>query len=145
MILLSSFLIGIAFFVVLSIVDLLTFNKKKGYIPAVMTTSFMIVGFVIGTINNPLLTLELGALGGLIGLLLSDLDLWGGVADYKVFVAGCLIMQDLYLSLVFGLVLTILGVLVKGIIKWRTKKGKDTQIPFIPIIAVAFAIAGSVL
>lgn len=139
--LVPQFLTGLFFLMVLSVLDFMTFNKKKGFIPSVATTLFLIFAFIMG-FQSPGLMIEFGLFGALIGLLFTDLDLWGGIADFKIFVACSMLFGTLQELLVFALILTILAVLVKGIIKLKITKGKEWDIPFIPIILIAFIIAG---
>lgn len=138
MLITSSFLLAIGFLIVLSILDFLTYNKKQGYIPSVFTTLFLIVALLFG-MNNPIQTLFLGAFAGLISLLFTDLDLWGGVADLKIFIASAMLFPHIVGAVSFALILTILAFIVKGLVVWKLNQGKKIKhIPFIPIILLAF-------
>jgi hypothetical protein len=138
----SSLIVGIAFLIFVGIIDVLTYNKKKGFIPSALTTSFLIVTYLIGTSINPGMTIEIGILACLIALLFTDLDLWGGIADFKVFIACSMLMPTIMSFLVFALVLTIVSVFLKFILKILVTKGKDANIPFLLAILTAFIIAG---
>ena len=142
-----SFIVGISFLILIGIIDVLTYHKKNGYIPSALTTSFLIVAYLIGVINTPYLqtsylTIELGILACLIALLFTDLDLWGGIADFKVFVACSMLMPSLMSFLVFALVLTIVSVILKATLKFFVTKGKDANMPFLLAILTAFIVAG---
>ena len=143
MIPLTNFLIGLVILICLSLLDFFSYNKKDGYIPAVFTTMFLILAFLINTQIN--MTIAFGILGGLIGILFTDLDLWSGLADFKVFVACSMLFNSFMGVALFGLILTILAVIVKLSVKWGVSQGKDWQIPFIPVILIAYSIAGALI
>jgi hypothetical protein len=134
----SSFILAIGFLIVLSILDFLTYNKKHGFIPSVLTTLFLVVALLLG-MGNPVQTLFIGAFAGLISLLFTDLDLWGGVADLKIFIASSMMFPHIVGAVSFALILTILAFIVKGLVVWKLNQGKKIKhIPFIPIILLAF-------
>lgn len=134
----TSLFVALGFLIVLSILDFLTYNKKHGFIPSVFTTLFLIVALLFG-MSNPTQTLFLGAFAGLISLLFTDLDLWGGVADLKIFIASSMLFPHIVGSVTFALILTILAFIVKGLVVWKLNQGKKIKhIPFIPIILLAF-------
>jgi hypothetical protein len=134
----TPFFVALGFLILISILDFLTYNKKHGFIPSVLTTSFLIIMLVLG-VQNPIQTLYIGAFAFLIALLFTDLDLWGGWADLKVFIAGAMALPTLMSAGTFALLLTIFAVVVKGIVVWKLNQGKKIKhIPFIPIILLAF-------
>lgn len=138
MLITTSFLVAIGFLIILSILDFLTWNKKQGFIPSVFTTLFLVVALLLG-MNNPTQTLFIGAFAGLISLLFTDLDLWGGVADLKIFIASAMLFPHIVGAMTFALFLTIFAFIIKGLIVWKLTHGKDIKhIPFIPIILIAF-------
>lgn len=137
-----EFIVGLSFLIVLSVLDFWTFNKEKGYIPAVLTTMFLIVSFLIGS-HYYSITIALGVLGALIGLLFTDLDLWDGIADYKIFIACSMLMPSMTNLLMFGLSLTIIAFLTKGYYRFVEKS--ERQIPFIPLILIAFLVSGGLI
>lgn len=130
-------IVGLVFLVVLSVFDFLTFNKKKGYIPSVLTTLFLIVMFIFGGFIG----LYLGALASLIALLFTDLELWGGIADFKIFVAGAMAFPSLFSMVTYAVIVSVIAVAVKSFIYFRVTKGKKWQFPFIPVMLVAYVIA----
>ncbi len=130
-----KYIITLAFLIILSAIDIKTFNLKKGSIPAVLTTLFLIVTLVFGGTK----ALYLGAILALIALLLTDLEFWGGIADFKVFIAPGLVMPTLLIALYYALITSIIALIVKGIIL-KVFKRKDIEIPFIPVSLVAFLI-----
>lgn len=137
-----SLVVGIVFLIVIGLIDVLTYDKKKGYIPSVLTTIFLIVAYLIGASINPGLTIEIGIFACLVALLFTDLDMWGGLADLKVFVACALLIPSMKGFLIFALVLTICSIIFKFSVKMFVTKGKDANIPFILAILTAFIVAG---
>jgi len=136
-----NFAIGIGFLIALSILDFWTFNKDKGFIPASLTTIFLIVTFILGSMKDPLLIIQAGIAGLLFGILFTDLDLWGGFADLKIFIACSMLMPSFLGIVYFALVLTIVSFVFKFLVKKLLTGGREWQIPFIPVIMIAFAIA----
>ena len=130
-------IVALVFLIVLSIFDFLTFNKKKGYIPSVLTTAFLIVMFIFGNFTG----LYLGVLASLIALMFSDLNLWGGIADFKIFVASAMAFPDLFSMITYATIVSIIAVGVKSILLFKVTKKKDWKFPFIPIILISFIIA----
>lgn len=137
MLITPTIILGISMLIILSVIDFLTFNKKNGYIPSVLTTLFLLIVFILG-ISNPTNTLFIGVFACLISLLFTDLDLWSGWADVKVFVAGAMAFPTLASAGVFALLVTIFAVVIKGVVVWRISKGKQGHIPFIPVILLAY-------
>ena len=137
MLLNSTLITALLFLIVLSVIDFLTFNKKKGFIPASLTTIFLIVMFILAGIIG----LYLGVLASLIALLFTDLELWGGIADFKIFVAGAMAFPTLFSMLTFAVIVSIIAVAVKSFIYFRVTKRKNWNFPFIPVMLVAYVIA----
>jgi len=134
----EPFVISIIFLAVLSLLDIKTFNLKEGYIPAVLTTSFMIVTFSIAGVSG----LITGVFAFLIGLLLIDLDMFHGVADWKIFIACGMTLPSILHVAIFGGFVTVLAVGYKFLLR----KTKLQEIPFIPVLLVAYiGIMGVVL
>ena len=115
-------LIGLS---VLSIVDYLTYDKRKGYIPSILTTTFILVMFAITH------DVFMGILAGLLGIALSDFNLWKGIADYKVYVAVGIGMGTTFNLIIFTLITTLIGLAVAYLIK---KVSNKSEMPYIPII-----------
>ena len=136
-----NLLVGVGFLIMLSIIDFLTFNKKKGYIPSVLTTSFLIVMFILGGTAT---TIFFGILAGLLALLFTDLEMWGGIADYKVFVAGGMAFSLISNFLTFAVFVVVLSFIAKYIfasfVIKKKEKAKDFRFPFIPIILLAYCL-----
>lgn len=133
---------GLVFLIALSLVDFFTYNKEKGYIPSVFTTMFLIIAFLLGIDKSAGITMTFGILGFLIGILFTDLDLWSGIADMKTFVACAMLFSSMIGLLTFALVTTIVAVILKANVKWGFIKEMATSIPFIPVILIAYLIAG---
>lgn len=126
---LLPYIVAMIFLVILTILDIKTFDLENGFIPSALTTAFIIVSFILGG--------SVGIISGifafLIGMLLADLEVYSGVADWKVVVACGLTMNSLVAVLIFGVGITILAVITKWLLKKRIK-----QIPFIPVIMIAY-------
>lgn len=133
-----EFIVGMVFFVLISIIDVKTYDKVKGYIPSVITTSFLIVAFLVGFPGS----IYSGIFAGLIALLLTDLDFWGGIADFKVFVAGAMLFPNFVQVSIFAGFVTLFGFMYKVIMLKAVKK-ESAQIPFIPALALAFFVTSS--
>ena len=116
---------------ILSIVDFLTYDKKKGYIPSILTTVFLLMTFAI-TQN-----VFMAILSALLGLALSDLNLWKGIADYKVFVAVGLTMENPLKLFIFALCMSIFGLASSLALKRTGAK----EMPYIPIILIGWSLS----
>lgn len=128
---LLKIIIGLSFLILISIIDFKTYNKRNGYIPSILTTLFLIMSFML---NFPLCIFS-GIFGALIGLLLTDLDYWGGIADFKVFVASSMLFNNFVQVSLFTGFVTLIGLFYKYILsKYTTKK----YIPFIPVIMISY-------
>lgn len=123
------FLIGAAFLVILSYIDYNTYNKDDKGIPSFLTSLFLLICFLANITN-----LYSAILGLLLALFLSDLELWSGVADFKVFVAIGFLLP-FYTVLVFALILSILSIIAKYLFR------NNSYMPFLPVIGIAFAIS----
>lgn len=128
------FIIAALFLSVLSVIDLKTFNKKNGNIPAFLSTAFILVMYGISQNTYVLL------FSALMALLLTELDVWSGIADFKVFIASALSFGSIYQVLFFIGLLIMITPLVKLCILYFVKNIKK-QIPLIPIILVEFILA----
>ena len=132
---LTFLIVGISFLLVLSILDFFTFNKKQGFIPSVLTTMFLIVAFILGTVSNSGVIITTIILGILLSLLFTDLDLWGGIADLKIFIGCCMLFNSVLAVFFFAFFCSLLGFLVKVLV---VKNSKLKSIPYIPILLIAF-------
>jgi len=126
---------GLSFLGLISLIDVKTFNKKNGFIPSMITTSFLIFSFLIAFPTS----IYSGILAGLIALLLTDLDFWGGIADFKVFVASGMLFPNFVQMSIFAGFVTLFGFMYK-VIMLKIIKKKDVNIPFIPVILLAFFV-----
>ena len=119
---------------VLSIIDIKTSNLDKGFIPSVLTTTFMIVMFLL----NPGASIVYGLFAGLLSLLFIDLDLFKGVPDVKVFTAlgmGFVAFTDLVL---FAFIFLSFNLLIQGILKFLIWKGWMKDLKLFPLLPVMF-------
>lgn len=135
-----AFYVALAFLCIISLIDIFTYRKKDGYIPSVLTTLFLIVAFIIGSSISPGITIELGILASLVAWLYTDLDMWGGIADFKVFVACSMLLPNVQVFFVFALVLTICSLIIKFLLK-RFEFKCDDKIPFVVVILIAYLIS----
>ena len=131
-----NYVIAICFLVVLSLIDVLTFNKENKGIPSAITTLFLLSTFV----TSGTTVVYSGILAGLISLLFIDMDVFHGVPDIKVFIATGFIFDKMLLVLGFALSTLAVGVIYKLIAKRIIKEGSPQEIPFIPAIAIGFTI-----
>lgn len=125
---LLKFGIGIIFLILLSIIDYTTYNKKNGNIPASISTTFILISFFLSS-DFFILVVSI-----ILSLLFTDLDLWGGIADIKVFIASSLLIGTNILLFAFFVCF------ISIIYKWVSKKYKLKTMPFIPVISLAFII-----
>lgn len=128
------YIITIAFLIILSILDIFTYRRKKGFIPAILTTMFIIISFLLAGVTG----LIVGIFASLIALALIDLDLFHGVADLKVFIACGITLPSFMMVACFGLGTTLIAFIYKYIITKKFKKMKE--IPFIPAILLAYLL-----
>jgi len=134
-------IIPLIFLVILSYLDIKTFDLDNGVIPSSLTTSFIIIMFII-TQNIMLLVLGL-----LLALFLFDLSIFDGMPDIKIFVATSLVFLNMWQLLIYALVTIIIGTLYKIILKYLYKKRmiKLKYVPFIPAMLVSYLIMMGVI
>jgi hypothetical protein len=137
------FWVGVLFLLIIAWLDVATFNKRKGFIPSFLTSAFLIVAFLVGWSSNGVQVVVFGVLGGLLSLLFTDLDVWGGLADLKVFIACSLLFGSVFGVLCFGLSVVLLGLLLKWVVKTYFKEYK--RVPFVTVIMVAFILVGMII
>lgn len=140
-------IIGFLLILAVAINDFLTYNKKHGFIPASLTTSILIVMFVL-SLPKGIVAFQIGVFAFLISLLFTDLDLWGGWADFKIFIAGSLAFPTLMSAGSFALALTFCSLAVKGFVVFYAKRKGIKQpqsIPFVPVILLAYLLAWGLL
>ena len=126
----EQYVIASIFLIILSILDVKTFNLKHGFIPAALTTLFLIVVFIMAGVSG----IITGLFASLIAMLFIDLDIFHGVADLKIFIACGITLPSIMMVGVFGLTTLIAGVGYK----FLAKKTKLKEIPFIPILLVGY-------
>lgn len=123
------YLIPIVFLILLSIIDFKTFNLKDGVIPSALTTSFIGLSFILNpNPTNAIFTL-------ILGLILVDLDFFGGLPDLKVMIACGIVLPNIFVISLFGCSITFFGIIYKLLAK-KSKRWKE--VPFIPIITIAY-------
>lgn len=122
----NQLIIGL-FLLIISVIDITSYKKIKGYIPSIVTTTFLIVSFVL--FRNVIAAI----LALLIGLLFTDLNLWKGQADLKVFIGIGMTFITLQQIALFSALTPILAMFI-------SMQTTDKEIPFIPIMAEAWLI-----
>jgi len=131
---------AILFLIVLSVIDFLTYNKKKGYIPSVLTTLFLIVMLILGGTTG----LYFGVLGALIGWMFADFEGFGGIADWKILSACAMAFSSLINCLTFFVFVAVLSFITKYIfnsfVVKKKEKAKDFRYPFIPVILLSYCL-----
>lgn len=131
--------ISLGFLLILSILDVKTFNIKNAGIPSLLSTAFLITSFIFS--NNPV---YYGVFAALISLSFMDLEVFKGMADVKVFVALCMSFNSLMSVLTFSLMLSAFTIItqvgVKQGLKLSKFKGRVKEIPLIPVITIAYII-----
>jgi len=134
-------IISLIFLVILSYLDIKTFDLDNGVIPSSLTTSFIIIMFII-TQN-----IMLFVLGLLLALFLFELSIFDGMPDIKIFVATSLIFLNMWQLLIYAFVTIIIGILYKIILKYLYKKRmiKLKYVPFIPAMLVSYLIMMGVI
>ena len=128
---LAPYIIAIIFLIVISIVDIFTFNKEEGYIPAVMTTCFLILSVLSSEVSG----IHAGILAFLIGMLLVDMDLFHGVADWKEFVACGITLMSMWYVVWFAFFTVFTAIVYQLLAKYVNK---FKEIPFVPAIGIAY-------
>ena len=134
MVLTPAFMFGFVFLIVLTIIDFLTVWKKGGYIPSILTTMFLIISFII----TGFLGIYVALLCVLITLLFVDLELFDGIADFKIIIASGMLFPNIFSMTIFMTLITILAVMFKSIF---FKLNPKMKLPFIPVILVAYVTA----
>lgn len=122
------YFIPIVFLALLSILDIKTFHLKDGFIPSFITTTAIIVSFLL---NQSAITFIFALL---IAILLFDLEFYEGLPDIKCFLACGAILPNIFYIVMFGAVLAGLGFIYKFVLK----RMKFKEIPFIPVIGIAY-------
>lgn len=120
--------IPVIFLILLSLIDIKTFNLKHGAIPSVITTLFLIVSFAI-TLNPVTIIYSF-----LLGLFFVDIDFFTGIPDWKVIVACGCVLPNIFLITVFGFVAATIGT----VYKYFGRKTTYQELPFIPVFTLAY-------
>lgn len=129
-------LIGFLVFLgIISIIDIWTFNKKDIGIPSIITTTFLFIAFIY----NP--STQIAILAGIIGLALNEINLWKGLADIKVFIATSLYFTNLLMPTILCVITVLLSFALSFVLEKLLKQNYKLNIPFIPIIMIAFILS----
>jgi len=139
---LLNLLVLVVFLVILSIVDLKTFNKEKGGIPSFFSTAFMILMLVLSGTSG----LYFGVLAGLFSLFFVDIGLFKGIPDIKIFIGIGLTFHQIVPFLIFAMVMLICGMLMQKMILKFTKIDQEKgEMPYIPVMFLAYLISVGIM
>ena len=133
-------LITYVILLVIAYIDLKTYRIKNGNIPSALTTSFLIVSFILGAFLFKEKVALSAIAGSLIALLFLDLNIYHGLPDIKVFIAASMSLPNLAHILILAFLTLGLSLIVKIIIKNAKFAKKVKEIPFIPIIFMAYTV-----
>ena len=122
------YLIPVIFLILLSIIDLKTFNLKTAAIPSVLTTISILICFLL-SLN--LLTLMFSLM---VAWLMFDMRLYEGEPDLKMIVACGCILPDIIGVGIFALLMSIFSIIYKVMLKKHNFK----EVPFIPVILISY-------
>jgi len=125
------YFIPMIFLVVLSILDIKTFDLEEGAFPSALTSGIVLICFILNP--NP----SIFILAVIIAIILLDMELYSGMADLKLFIASSLVMPSIYFVFLFACSMSVLAVPYKYIIKRYTNLD---ELPFIPIIAIGYMV-----
>lgn len=131
-----NFVFGLCFLIALSVIDFLTYNKKSGYIPAILTTIFLILAVIIAGEKS----IFIGIVISLIALFFAEQDLFGGIADLKILIASGILFPNLFSMLTFAVIVSVVAVAVKSFIYFKITKKRNWKFPFIPLMLISFII-----
>lgn len=131
------------FLIIISIIDLKTFNKLKGGIPSFLTTAFIIAIFIMTLPQAVVLAL----LGGLFAIFFVDVGLYKGLPDIKVLIAVSMALFSVNNFLLYLGIMLLMGAVTQFAILRFTKIEKEKgEMPYIPIMALAyFVMVGIIL
>lgn len=139
---LINFIILVVFLTVLSIVDLKTFNKRQGGIPAFFTTAFIILMLVLSGTEG----IYYGILAGIFSLFFVDIGLFKGIPDIKVFAGIGATFHNLIPFLLFTGIMLVCGmVMQKAILKFTYIDKERGEMPYIPVMFLAYLISVGII
>jgi len=128
-------IITIVFLLILSIIDIKTYKNKNGSIPSVLTTLFLILAFISGIFLGHDITIN-SIFAFLLALFLTELKLFLGEPDIKVFVAIGMILPS-FIEIVY---FAIISIIILAIFQIYIKIKKAKELPLIPILLISFLI-----
>jgi hypothetical protein len=125
------------FLIILSIIDLKTFNTEKGGIPSFLTSAFLVLMAVTFYPES----IILGSLGLLLAIFFVDVGLFKGLPDLKVLIGIAMTLPSLSYVLAYSVLMLLLGAVLQLAVLKLTKISKDKgEIPYIPIMTLAYFI-----
>lgn len=128
-------IVFLVFLGIISIIDIWTFNKKNIGIPSIITTTFLFLAFIY----NP--SPQIAILAGIIGWAMNEINLWKGMADIKVFIAASLYFSNILMPTILCVVTVLLSFALSLVLEKLLKQNYKLNIPFIPIIMIAFILS----
>jgi hypothetical protein len=132
-----NFYFGLIFLIVFSILDFLTFNKKSGYIPSLLTTVFLLISLILVGKSSMFLIFIMIA----VALFFAEQEVFAGIADLKILVSSGILFPSLVSMLVYATIVSLVSFSVKYFILIKITKGKDWKFPFIPVMLIAYVLA----
>jgi prepilin signal peptidase PulO-like enzyme (type II secretory pathway) len=119
------------FLIILSLIDLYSFNLKDGAIPSILTTSFILMVMLM---TGHYIYVVVGLV---MALLLYDLKIYDGEPDIKIFVALSVAMPTIPTIFLLGAIVGVVGLVYKAILRgFKIKR----ECPFIPAIALSYFV-----
>lgn len=124
--------VGVLFLLIISLIDLKTYDKINDGIPSAITTAFILIAFLV------MQNIELLIIAGLVSWLIRDMGAFEGLADVKTFIATAILMGNKIDMFTFILLFFVLLVIMQIAIKKlnRTKK----EMPCILVITLTFIV-----
>jgi len=132
-------LIALIFLLLISIVDIFTFNKEGKGIPSALTTLFVILMFLL-TFSHGSFHIEIILFSILIGLFLMDISFFMGLADLKVLVGLSFFFNSFWEFSVFTAVSCLLYSIMVIYVKKNPKKYKTQFMPYVPFLFLTYVI-----
>jgi len=121
---------------ILLVASSIDFKKKE--VPSFFLTAGIFVVALVGFNYFGITSLAFGVFAFLLGLLLYDLNFFGGIADIKALALIGLLIPNMKIFFLFTFFVLIMGLLYKGLIKFVLNKPDNYQVPFLFAILIAY-------
>lgn len=127
----TTFVLG-AFLFIMAILD---FKYKK--VPSIISTTAILLGLIWISLENPANIIYV-MMGLVFGLLLYEVDYFGGLADLKAIAIISLTFSCLNHFLAFIILTTSFGLFYQW--GWSLIKPKEKEISFVPLLFLVFVV-----